>query len=488
MRYKLPRLLFAALVLAVTGMAVPLSAQPRYVVNDLGTLGGASSTAQGINNSGQTVGQASLTGDSAIHAFRTVPSAPINPATDDLGTLANTSFSQALGINDAGQVVGVSYVPDDIPAGRAFRTAPDAPINPATDDLGTLGGTFLSRAWGINSAGQVVGLSYITGDSAGLAFRTAPNAPINPATDDLGTLGGTVLSEAFGIDFSGRVVGDAATKGDVAFHAFRTATNGRINPATDDLGTLGGTVSSAYGINSSGQVVGLAYTAGNSAAHPFRTAANASINPATDDLGTLGGRFSGASGINNSGDVVGSSYLSDNNTVHGFIYTGGGLYDLNSLLYATSGWELQSAAGINDAGQIVGSGIHNGATRAFRLDPLITVGIVVNIGTPRPASLNIDSEGALDVAILGSASFDVTTIDPTSVLFGPKGAKNIRAPVLQDVNKDGKPDLVLHFAPSVSGLKCSDKVVALIGTTLSKQLLFTGSETIKSTHTFPCKQ
>src|SRR5215471_963713 len=60
-------------------------------------------------------------------------------------------------------------------------------------DLGTLGGSF-SAAFPINASGQVVG--YSTRQDTPLndtlhAFRTAPNAPINPATDDLGTFGGS---------------------------------------------------------------------------------------------------------------------------------------------------------------------------------------------------------------------------------------------------------------------------------------------------------
>jgi probable HAF family extracellular repeat protein len=185
-------------------------------------------------------------------------------------------------------------------AGRAFRTAPNSPINPATDDLGTLYGLY-TEARAINSSGEVVGLSATT-NGAFHAFRTAPNSAINTATDDLGTLGPPSCelcpASAYGINASGQVVGDAG-------RAFRTAPNSPINPATDDLCTLGGQFSAALGINALGQVVGYdklvppGAISGNQRA--FRTAPNSPINPATDYLGTLGGPSSAAYGINDLG-------------------------------------------------------------------------------------------------------------------------------------------------------------------------------------------
>jgi hypothetical protein len=62
---------------------------PRYRVTDLGTLPGGS-----------------YSEDS--DAFRTAPGGRIT-ADSDLGTLPRTSFSQAKGINDAGQVLGNAY-------------------------------------------------------------------------------------------------------------------------------------------------------------------------------------------------------------------------------------------------------------------------------------------------------------------------------------------------------------------------------------------
>ena len=95
-------------------------------------------------------------------------------------------------------------------------TAPNSPINPATDDLGTLGGT-VSYGYDINASGQVVGFAFIN-SGENHAFRTAPNSPINPATDDLWALGG-LDSEAHGINAFGQVVGVAGINSVKDFHA-----------------------------------------------------------------------------------------------------------------------------------------------------------------------------------------------------------------------------------------------------------------------------
>src|SRR6266446_5159046 len=79
--------------LMVGGVAHPITAQPKYTVHDLGTLSGIGSrffsAANGINSSGQVIGYSGPYGGpgQAIAAFRTAPNSPINPATDDLGTL-----------------------------------------------------------------------------------------------------------------------------------------------------------------------------------------------------------------------------------------------------------------------------------------------------------------------------------------------------------------------------------------------------------------
>jgi probable HAF family extracellular repeat protein len=79
---------------------------------DLGTLGGSSSNATGINDIGQIVGR-SETASGDVHAFRWE-----NGAMLDLGTLGGSS-SFATGINELGQIVGESEkAPGE---DRAFR-------------------------------------------------------------------------------------------------------------------------------------------------------------------------------------------------------------------------------------------------------------------------------------------------------------------------------------------------------------------------------
>ncbi len=95
----LMKLLLPAAALAF--LAAPLHAQ-SYTAIDLGTLGGTTSRAYGINASGQIVGYAYTSGNSAQHATLFSGTGSGNT---DLGTLGGTD-SGAYGINASGQIVG----------------------------------------------------------------------------------------------------------------------------------------------------------------------------------------------------------------------------------------------------------------------------------------------------------------------------------------------------------------------------------------------
>ena len=121
-----------------------------YTIVNLGTLGGSSSAAEGININGYVVGNSFVAADTTTHAFLYG-----NGEMIDIGTLGGT-FGEAYSINSNGWVVGLSSTASN--AAHAFVYS-----NGVMNDLGTLGGTS-SGAQGINNNGQVVGSSYLAGD------------------------------------------------------------------------------------------------------------------------------------------------------------------------------------------------------------------------------------------------------------------------------------------------------------------------------------
>jgi probable HAF family extracellular repeat protein len=116
-------------------------------MTDLGTLGGSGSVALGINPAGQVVSDfTTAAGES--HAFLWE-----RGVMTDLGTLGG-NFALANGINPASQVVGWSLLGGGgEPITHAFLWAKGV-----MTDLGALGGGGNSYAYGINPAGQVVGV------------------------------------------------------------------------------------------------------------------------------------------------------------------------------------------------------------------------------------------------------------------------------------------------------------------------------------------
>ncbi len=387
-------ILAASSAIGVT-ISQPSYSATLYHITDLGNLGSSERVGvSGINNLGQvagssTTGELRSDGIGRVSAFRTAPNSPINPSTDNLGVPSNPNIeSVSYGINESGQVVG-SYIGTGT-FSSAFRTAPNSPINLETDNL--LGNASVADAKAINNSGQVV-------VSQGLfrfgfrSYRTLPNSPVDVLRDDIGNLGGgnpnqfnTPSTNAFGINDSGQVVGYSFNINSET-HAFRTAPNSRINPATDDLGTLGGTSSRAIAINNLGQVIGTS-TISNGQERAFRTYPNSPINPVTDNLGTLGGTFSSANAINNLGQVVGNSTIA-NGQQRAFLFDEGKMFDLNDLIPANLGLTLFNANGINDRGQIVASGASD-INRILLLTPITSTSI------PEPsAALGLLSISAL---------------------------------------------------------------------------------------------
>ncbi len=117
--------------------------------------------------------------------------------------------------------------------------------------------------------------------------------------------------------------------------------------------------------------------------------------------------------------------------------------------------------------------------------------------TPQSTSITIDikpgdrsnvinpkSKGVIPVAILTTDSFDATTVEPATALFGPTGteARELKAAV-EDVNGDRRPDMLLFFATVQTGVRCGDIVARLTAQT-SDGTAVEGSDSIR---TVPCK-
>ncbi|MGH9601745.1 MAG: hypothetical protein ACRD24_05090 [Terriglobales bacterium] len=89
-----------------------------------------------------------------------------------------------------------------------------------------------------------------------------------------------------------------------------------------------------------------------------------------------------------------------------------------------------------------------------------------------PNVLNPRESGVLPVAILATADFDAGTVDASSVGFGPGQAQEVHGRGhIEDVNHDGRPDMLLHFDVLQSRIRCSDTAAFLTGRTLTGQTI-----------------
>jgi hypothetical protein len=90
-------------------------------------------------------------------------------------------------------------------------------------------------------------------------------------------------------------------------------------------------------------------------------------------------------------------------------------------------------------------------------------------------SINLGSQGLTPVAILSTADFNATTINPATVKFAGVDPTKWN---LQDVNKDGKLDLVLFFDTTKLQLSSSSTEATLSGSTLNGSIIW-GSDMVR---------
>jgi probable HAF family extracellular repeat protein len=301
----------------------------RYTVTFLGTLGGTFSQPFGMNNKGEVNGVSTLPGDQNAHAFLWR-----NGVMTDLGTLggpnSNGDFGVPFGPNERGDVVGGAETANPDPLGEDFcvffnnlTCLPFVWKDGVMTPLPTLGGNNGS-AGDINNRGQVVGI----------AENTTPDP--------------TCLSLAPPFNQF-----DQIQEKPVIWE------NGEIRELPTFPGDPDG---GANAINDRGQIVG---ASGNCSKGPdYALHALLWQNGALTDLGNLGGTlFSFAGNINNRGQIIGASDLPSDTTAHAFLWAkDSGMQDLGTL----PGDVSSLAKGINDKGQVVGQSCDvDGNCRAF---------------------------------------------------------------------------------------------------------------------------
>jgi len=351
--FRMKRLIVLIFVLLFVLAPQNAWSQDQYTLTDLGTLGGTFSEATAINNAGQIVGGSYVAGSTNMHAFLSE-----NGVMRDIGNLGSSDYAEAYGISENGLVGGSSN------NGHGQQTFL---YNGTTMwSFGTFGGP----GGGVSNVGR-------NGFAVGWSNLATSGAPVHAfvydgsTMKDLGTLGGEG-SLADGVNASGLAVGFSGLSNGTQ-HAFL------YNGSTmKDLGTLGGMNSYAADINDDGLISGWADVP-DGASH-----AATYYGGQWHDLGTLGGTESGGCRINALGQLVGWADTASGAS-HAFLYSNGAMTDLNNLIPSGSDWILTGAIDINDNRQIVGTGISpSGQTHAFLLNPV-----------PEPSTLALLSVGCL---------------------------------------------------------------------------------------------
>jgi probable HAF family extracellular repeat protein len=327
--------------------ALPAGAASRYTCKALPPMPGYPgniNVPSCLNNSAQVSGYA----QGPQHAFLYTDSSGVM---QDLGTLPApyNVWSDAFGINDAGQVVGrcasstwgVYHVFLSGPGGFSEIGPPPVGPPPAPDASYHAQALTGGKAAGWWKAGTTTrACTYENGEVRSL-FDSPP------------------FSEAYGLNTAGDVVGRAGGGSDTCQGFLYSGGSPNL------LGTLPAPFNSdsiAIAINAAGQVVGNSYKFTPHVPRAFLWTSNGGIQ----DLGTLPAPLdyaTEAKGINAAGQVVGTSKPGSGPT-HAFLYSGGVMSDLNSLVVnLPEDFIVQEAFGINDRGQIIASAYNSSYTK-----------------------------------------------------------------------------------------------------------------------------
>jgi probable HAF family extracellular repeat protein len=385
---------------------IRVATHKRYILKDLGTLGGPASGlsffAKVLNNRGTVVGDADTSTPDPFAPNCLGPNCFVSHGfkwergiRTDLGTLPGGSSSDVNYINELGQITGRSQTGLIDPlTGMPATAAVFWNANGEIINLGTLGG-YQGLAVGINNSGEVIGAATNTtpddfsffGIFAGFGSATQTRAFLwkRGVMRDLGTLGGPDAFAAYsnergqvaGISYTDSTPND--TTGIPTVHIFFWE-----NGIMTDVGSLGGTFGFPNDMNSRGQVIGNMTLLGDESQHPFLWDRGRLI-----DLGTFGGSNGDASWMNDAGEVVGVADFPGDLLHDAFLWKNGVMMDLGNL------GKTSTAFSINSSGQVVGaSRVKPGDIRAFLWED---GGPMIDLNTLIPADSSLQLVRALSI-------------------------------------------------------------------------------------------
>jgi hypothetical protein len=158
-----------------------------------------------------------------------------------------------------------------------------------------------------------------------------------------------------------------------------------------------------------------------------------------------------------------------------------------TIFYGAAGTEVDALAAIAAVGATVyslgqpnvpgGPDLGSPNTFIFAYQPVMEVDVDIKpFDDANTIRLTTSKKGVIPVAILSTATFDATTVDPSTVCFGDAGAPGERACTethgrghIEDPNGDGMLDLVLHYETRHVGIDVGDTQACLTGQTFGGQ-------------------